>query len=526
MLTRSLLFALLATASEALTLVGNTGLISSSAASMAVYGDYVYSVRYGLSDVLIFNTADKTMPAQETTTLHDGSSTRSSTVLVDGSHLYVLYGFNVVLYNLSPNPAAPVEMQRFVAPISREAVVNRVLTQSADHIFATFHHVGSNTEMLVVLEKGTLSQVGSFTYTGLAMNMVYHDGKLYTTAAQVGSIITTGDLIYVFDVTTPASPSQEAAWEVPFLLGINAQFHRIVVHEGSLYLSRGGNTFNAVPWKIDLSTGVRQAMSLPADVQGCYDILFHNSKMYAACFTLYELQETSAGTFIMSNSLNSVVAATIAPDGNYLYSGEVGDKLRVIDITPPVVDATVELVGGNPLVVQTAGGEGSSVEDGASGQRWEGLPSWLAGSTAHMGAHGKKGMSLKMTCPAGGSSCTFYVVIHNCLPCSSDTNGGLPHGLLNEGFKAGSCGPKYVPTFRGAPSDKTLPTAIFKLEVGAGTPPVEVPVIRDLLHFSVFLQVGAGINEPFCKKATGPSHPRNGAGASQCTCFSPPVLVR
>eukprot|EP01064_Diplonema_japonicum_P038861 TRINITY_DN957_c0_g1_i1.p2 TRINITY_DN957_c0_g1~~TRINITY_DN957_c0_g1_i1.p2 ORF type:complete len:131 (+),score=25.51 TRINITY_DN957_c0_g1_i1:791-1183(+) len=128
-------------------------------------------------------------------------------------------------------------------------------------------------------------------------------------------------------------------------------------------------------------------------------------------------------------------------------------------------------------------------------------------------------MSLRLTC-LGSDPCTFYVTLHNCLPCSSALNGGLPHGLLDAGFEAGGCGPKYVPTFSGAPSPATsLPTATFRrVEVG-GAPSIEIPLTRDLLHFSVFVQRNAGNGGPLCgKKPSGPAF----SNRNKCTCFSAP----
>eukprot|EP01059_Diplonema_ambulator_P024191 TRINITY_DN4003_c0_g1_i2.p1 TRINITY_DN4003_c0_g1~~TRINITY_DN4003_c0_g1_i2.p1 ORF type:complete len:192 (+),score=51.87 TRINITY_DN4003_c0_g1_i2:58-633(+) len=134
----------------------------------------------------------------------------------------------------------------------------------------------------------------------------------------------------------------------------------------------------------------------------------------------------------------------------------------------PANKGIVEWVSGLPVVPTQEVNTQSSVEDAGTSQKYVGIPDWLHWSTAHFLSDADAGKELRLSCPTDSGDnvpCTFYVVLYNCIPCSTSTNGGLPTALLSDGFEAGSCGPKYVPL----PGAEVYPTAIYKKELAPGT---------------------------------------------------------
>eukprot|EP01064_Diplonema_japonicum_P036578 TRINITY_DN826_c1_g1_i1.p1 TRINITY_DN826_c1_g1~~TRINITY_DN826_c1_g1_i1.p1 ORF type:complete len:562 (+),score=111.51 TRINITY_DN826_c1_g1_i1:65-1750(+) len=525
---------------------------------MVVLNDVVFRIpeAHPSQAVFVTNVADNGNPVELGSFGYSGSGFPTA-VMTDGTRLFVLFQKVLVAYDVSVDPASPVVLHTYAPTNGAEQSYWRGLTQSDNHIFVTHYErfTSSQIEHLFVLDKDTLNQVGEvpiWTASTVTYDITYHGGKVYAACDHnVESLL-------VFDVSDPTNPILESAFQIPPIHSVL----RIRFFEGFVYISdQTGSSFR-VPLKIDPVTGASVPITLPtSEVHSCSDMLFHNSRVYLACRDtgLFVLQETSPNTFTLLAKDTRGAQAAFIKDG-YLYVGNGVDpgsvpdlmiyKIPDIVVTPPVPVGLVVLVGGSsPIVEKPVGGEGSSVEDVGSGQRWEQMPSWLGGSTAFMGADGKKGMVLKMTCPSNSNNlpCTFYVTLHNCLPCSSALNGGLPHGLLAAGFDAGSCGPKYVPTFPRAPSKMSpLPSVTFRMEVASGGAPVEVPVTRELLHFSVFVQhkgngcslhqdeagcSGASgcfydlakgcVDRPLCKRS--PANPGNAGGAGpKCTCFSPP----
>eukprot|EP01064_Diplonema_japonicum_P039461 TRINITY_DN98_c0_g1_i9.p1 TRINITY_DN98_c0_g1~~TRINITY_DN98_c0_g1_i9.p1 ORF type:complete len:555 (+),score=182.80 TRINITY_DN98_c0_g1_i9:49-1713(+) len=554
MLARILLLWLFATVvvvggtTEELAQIGGVGpLAGETSADLARSGDHTFSVMTDDS-VRITNVADKGNPVEVGMLKH--SSGRAASVLTDGNLLYVSYLHALIVYDLHPDPAAPMMLHTFLPPPDADLNFWRGMTQSANHIYVSYFHSPTTTESLYVLAKGTLMQVGVsvLSTTGsFVLDMTYADRKVYATTEQ----LTPQGSVSVLDVSDPTNPHEESSFATP-----DIDFNRVVFHEGFLYISRV-DTSTDMPLKINPTTGAPVAMTMPAFVHDCGDIHFYNSRVYLACTDngLVVLEETAPNTFTLLARDEARFPFTILPSGGYLFVSDATDRLAIYDIP----DAAVELVGGIvPFAKQVVEGASSSaVEDKVSGQRWERIPEWLAGSTAYMGVHGGKGMSLRLSCPATEKNhhhyyypCTFYVTLHNCLPCSSSTNGGLPKELLEAGFEAAGCGPRYIPIFPGAPDDvRNHPAAIFKLQVERGTEAIELPVSRELLHVAVFVHSTGQqcslknaeacaaasrvceydrkkkkcMDKPMCPTRTGPQPP-TGPQGRRCMCFALPLF--
>eukprot|EP01064_Diplonema_japonicum_P029583 TRINITY_DN4827_c1_g1_i1.p1 TRINITY_DN4827_c1_g1~~TRINITY_DN4827_c1_g1_i1.p1 ORF type:complete len:572 (+),score=89.26 TRINITY_DN4827_c1_g1_i1:45-1718(+) len=512
---------------------------------MVKHGNYLYAAQDGGS-IDIYRT--DTSPPTLTNTLADVGKYASGLQVGNGL-LFAQFATTVGVYNIATNPESPIllrEVELRSASCIRSGAF-RGVTVSADHLFVTCYESAQN--YLVIFSKNAaLTKISTTQIPGFfssTKDMVYDDGKLYA--------VQTSAELQIIDVSSPSTPVLGPVMSVP-----NPNVPgpvRIAVKDGFLYMS---TTFVSgmgdKPAKIDISTGAVEVITVPSVAEGCRDIELHNSRIYLACVDngLVVLQEAPGMFSLLAHRANDGSSVgkpkSLVVEDSTLYLSNNERKFAVFSV--PTANPTVELIGGNPPVVKPV--VGSFVEDDVSGQRWEKIPTWLAGSTVHMMAEGSSGMSMKMTCPSnsGNLPCTFYVTFHNCLPCSSAMNGGFPRGLLDAGFEAGSCGPKYVPTFMGAPSEMNpRPTAIFKMEVAAGEAPVIVPVMRDFLHVSVFVQnsgqqcslhhdeaacsgdaqcrhdaLKGCLEKPLCRKAPAPVRTGNGMGAPKCTCFDPPSL--
>eukprot|EP01064_Diplonema_japonicum_P016092 TRINITY_DN2410_c1_g1_i1.p1 TRINITY_DN2410_c1_g1~~TRINITY_DN2410_c1_g1_i1.p1 ORF type:complete len:564 (+),score=108.81 TRINITY_DN2410_c1_g1_i1:58-1749(+) len=479
--------------------------------------------------------------------------------IVDGA-LYVSYPDGVQAHSLA-DPLNPALLTTFTFPSGCKKTHFRAMKQSSEihgHIFITCFDPTTDIHRLFALSTtvGSMISVGSVNipdsqHTNLEYRGLHiADGKVY--------VFLSGTTAAVVDSTDPSNLVLER-----YLPNLNMHgfVHLMgVQHNGFMYAAVDDLTDFAPLLKMDLTTGALEALTLPSPLNGgardftrCYDIEIYEGKIYLACNTkgLIELEEQTPNTFTLVSREESLNSFGLLVKDGHLLTGNFDS----VDIFRLPVLMMVTLVGG-PKPVTADVGIGGNIGDSVSGQRWVNIPRWLEGSTVHMGAYGKPGMSLRLACPAAGSSsppCTFYVVIHNCLPCSTALNGGLPGGLLDRGFEAGSCGPRYVPTFAGAPATGSgLPTAIYKMELAAGAEPVVVPLARKLLHFAVFVHssnqrcsaygqdkasceasalqcryshhLSACVDSAMCPKFTGPvvSPPGGGGGQKPCACFAAP----
>eukprot|EP01059_Diplonema_ambulator_P025883 TRINITY_DN429_c0_g1_i4.p1 TRINITY_DN429_c0_g1~~TRINITY_DN429_c0_g1_i4.p1 ORF type:complete len:253 (+),score=79.99 TRINITY_DN429_c0_g1_i4:58-759(+) len=151
----------------------------------------------------------------------------------------------------------------------------------------------------------------------------------------------------------------------------------------------------------------------------------------------------------------------------------------------------VEWISGGPMFpIDTVEVETTHVaDDPMTAQVWSNLPPWMDWSTAHFVRGGPAGSVLELSCPnTDGRPCTFFIVLYNCMPCSTTLNGGLPATLLTMGWEAGSCGPQYIPF--GGLEGEAFNTVVFKHEVASGEF-VDINLTKDGNHMLVLeLSIG------------------------------------
>eukprot|EP01064_Diplonema_japonicum_P017495 TRINITY_DN2562_c0_g1_i4.p1 TRINITY_DN2562_c0_g1~~TRINITY_DN2562_c0_g1_i4.p1 ORF type:complete len:558 (+),score=91.26 TRINITY_DN2562_c0_g1_i4:65-1738(+) len=460
-------------------------------------GEYVYELR-NTAQVFIYKVTDGRNPQEVGMLRHPLWNTQYEEYIameICNGLMYLQRSNEVLAYSLA-DPTDPVLVGTLKFP--DQCIRHRWLSmsQSSTHFFLPCftktdfparHH---GITRFMVIEKGpNMKEVGVLNIPGIGhyKNSVYRekDKRVYACVSMRE--------FNAIDVSDPTNPnvvltSPTGATERDWFLQME-----LVIHDDHIYASGDMSRHNFNLMKIDPNTLQRIPLNVPDIMKDgkktvCGSLSWHGGRLYLACYDngIVVLEEPTPNTFVLVNH-HTTIPAVLKADRDFLFTSGMNDEgFRIFRVVP---EKFVELVGGVDPVVKDVGTDGS-VEETTSGQKWVEIPSWLHGSTAHMGSHGGKGMSLKLVCPSNTNNhpCTFYVALHNCLPCSSAVNGGLPNGLVTAGFEAGGCGPKYVPTFSGAPVDENpQPAAIFKLEVEAGAAPVEIPVVRKLLHFAVFV---------------------------------------
>eukprot|EP01064_Diplonema_japonicum_P017497 TRINITY_DN2562_c0_g1_i6.p1 TRINITY_DN2562_c0_g1~~TRINITY_DN2562_c0_g1_i6.p1 ORF type:complete len:549 (+),score=112.80 TRINITY_DN2562_c0_g1_i6:79-1725(+) len=515
------------------------------AQDMAREGEHIYLVRTDEEVVKIYDASEKTNPTEVGTPF----SSSAKSIMTGSGKLYVAQEQQVTEYDITTQEN-PVLGNTFFFPSGCTREKTRSLAQSATHIFATCYDLSISSTRYMVVAKGTMVEVGMLVLPGPNnhLHILHHDGKLY-------SIVDLSTLT-VIDVSDPTLPT--VGFSFPsFNAGSFTQM-RSVFSNGYIYAVTDSSIGNLI--KFNAENGARETLTLPApirpaDESRCVDIQIANSRLYLACEDqgIVVLQEPIPNTFTLVGQDTTSFITMIIVHNSYIFgSGDVNSGLNIYSIPEKLLSINkglVELIGGTDPVIREVGVQ-TFVEEEITGQRWVGIPDWLHGSTVHMGGFGRAGMSLKLVCPVDQNSlpCTFYVALHNCLPCSSAVNGGLPNSFMNGGFEAGGCGPKYVPTFNGAPVDgNPQPAAIFKLEVEAGSSPVVIPVVRKLLHFAVFvhstgqqcsLHEGAAscnsarrcrfvpemgcVDDRLCMRNAGP---QPGPPVTKCVCAEPLTFV-
>eukprot|EP01061_Rhynchopus_euleeides_P018109 TRINITY_DN29947_c0_g1_i3.p1 TRINITY_DN29947_c0_g1~~TRINITY_DN29947_c0_g1_i3.p1 ORF type:complete len:892 (+),score=330.82 TRINITY_DN29947_c0_g1_i3:150-2678(+) len=108
----------------------------------------------------------------------------------------------------------------------------------------------------------------------------------------------------------------------------------------------------------------------------------------------------------------------------------------------------------------------ATVEEGMQG--WTDLeesklvevPQWLLKSEAYIPTS-KISESTEITVSCCHDVCDAFVFFEHCMPCSSQTNGGLPGILLSEGWSPSTCGPQ----FRVTDTGRTHPTVVFRKQM-------------------------------------------------------------
>ena len=92
--------------------------------------------------------------------------------------------------------------------------------------------------------------------------------------------------------------------------------------------------------------------------------------------------------------------------------------------------------------------------------RFIAVPSWLQDSTVYVPQSGlKEGTQIEVSCCE--RSCDVFVFFEHCVPCSSQSNGGLPGILLSGGWVATTCGP----TFKVKEDGVSHPTVVFRKQL-------------------------------------------------------------
>eukprot|EP01064_Diplonema_japonicum_P027041 TRINITY_DN3875_c0_g3_i2.p1 TRINITY_DN3875_c0_g3~~TRINITY_DN3875_c0_g3_i2.p1 ORF type:complete len:515 (+),score=71.89 TRINITY_DN3875_c0_g3_i2:795-2339(+) len=289
-----------------------------------------------------------------------------------------------------------------------------------------------------------------------------------------------------------------------------------------IYTFVGGPFTTPTLKKFHAMTGVEEA---PLDLPSAGGILFlsisaYNGKFYVTTEkAVTVMEETSPNTFKILETLpiDTTAAYTII-DREFLYVYTTENFIFGIIPAPIVEERAVQFSDVGATLVQQDVGVAKAVMDPVSEQKWVNIPEFLEDSKASLGAFAQASTEMKLTCTDAAAGCTFYIVLHNCMPCSSALNGGLPNALLGMGFPVGSCGPRYFPTFSGAPSE-SLPTVTFKVEIQAGGQDVVIPFSRKLLHVAVF-EVAGVQSKPMCPTNAGPHR----ASGHVCACFKAPVF--
>ncbi|KAJ9452169.1 hypothetical protein DIPPA_12441 [Diplonema papillatum] len=111
---------------------------------------------------------------------------------------------------------------------------------------------------------------------------------------------------------------------------------------------------------------------------------------------------------------------------------------------------------------------GGNLVSGNADLQLAGLPPVMGDGDVFALPRLEKGERLSLHCEeALRGSCVFYVVQHNCLPCSLSSNGGLPSVFAETGFEARMCSPTFSLKSSGNVHEQ-YPMVTYQRELAAG----------------------------------------------------------